>query len=143
MFAPRPPPHASLPRPPGAQHKGPVVGQQPRQQASLWVTHYLAISFVWLADSLLEARVWLLGWGRGCWRPLSSVTSPEGDGFGTSMPFMWQWGSQYAMQAEVLTKTAAGAGTARCLQPRQGKNQSPRRGRGMWSPSGVPLLPIL
>lgn len=52
------------------------MGQQPGQQASLWVTHYLAISFVWLADSLLEARVWLLGWGRGFWRPLSSLTYP-------------------------------------------------------------------
>lgn len=52
------------------------MGQQPGQQASLWVTHYLAISFVWLTDSLLEARVWLLGWGRGFRRPLSSLTYP-------------------------------------------------------------------
>nr|KAF6382490.1 hypothetical protein mPipKuh1_008855 [Pipistrellus kuhlii] len=74
-MSPRPPPSitqrptmsASLrppPGPPGAQHKRPVVGQQPRQQASLWVTHNLAISFVWSADP--------------CWKPACACPTRVG-----------------------------------------------------------------
>lgn len=52
------------------------MGQQPRHQGCLWVTHYLAISFVWLAGSLLEASMRLRGWGQGRRRPLSSIAPP-------------------------------------------------------------------
>lgn len=58
------PPCALLLVPPGAQHKRPVVGQQRRQQASLWVTHDLAISFVWPADP--------------CWKPACACPARVG-----------------------------------------------------------------
>lgn len=69
----RPTMSASLrppPGPSGAQHKRPVVGQQPRQQASLWVTHNLAISFVWPADP--------------CWKPACACPTRVGAPAGLS-----------------------------------------------------------
>lgn len=76
----------------------PFVGQQHRQQASLWVTHHVAISFVWLAGSLLEASVRLRGRGQGRRRPLPSGALRGGDGSGTGAPFMWQGGSLHVLK---------------------------------------------
>lgn len=126
---------------PGAWHKGPVVGPQPRRRQSPCVTHDLAISFVWPQAPCWKPSV-PAAWGRG--RGGRSPASPlrEGDprcAFHVA-------GGLPAHEASPAQPRASQSqrlvGPARCLQPPLGTNQSGRCGGGMWSPSGIPPGPL-
>lgn len=104
----------------GGAHKGPVVGQQPRQQPSPWVTQSHAISFVRLPGSLLEAEARLARGGR------SSPASPlrEGVARPPGRRAFHVAGGRPAGLEPYKDRGWRWRGPATCLQSRPGWNQS-------------------